>query len=72
LYVDERWESKYYKGLGTSKAIDFEEYFADMDNHLIQINHQDASDSEAIKLLFGKEAGMSDKRKDWLGIEEKA
>ena len=70
-HANERWESKYYKGLGTSKAIDFEEYFADMDNHLIQIRHEDASDAEAIKLLFGKEAGMSDKRKDWLGIEEK-
>jgi DNA topoisomerase-2 len=69
---NDKWESKYYKGLGTSESEDFRGYFENLPKHLIQLRIDDAQDAETVDMVFGKEEGSSDERKKWLGIEEKA
>lgn len=64
------YRSKYYKGLGSSTAADFKEYFKKMDENLIRIEFNDAEDQKSLELVFSKELGMSDERKKWLGVEK--
>lgn len=59
---------KYYKGLGTSTDEDFAVYLSDPNAHMVKLTIDDARDGETINLVFGKEDGSSDKRKDWLKI----
>lgn len=67
-HSDEKYESKYYKGLGTSSSKEWKEYLTDLGNNLEKVIASD--DNESIfKLHFSKEAGSTDKRKEWLGIE---
>lgn len=61
---------KYFKGLGTSTDADFAVYLADPNAHMVKLTIDDARDGETINLVFGKEEGSSDKRKDWLKISE--
>ena len=68
---DKRYSVRYLKGLGSSTAKDFEGYFNNMDKHLVQIQIQDSSDYDIIDLVFGKENGAADKRKEWLQLEDK-
>jgi len=68
---DKRYSVRYLKGLGSSTAKDFEGYFNNMDKHLVQIQVQDSSDYDIIDLVFGKENGAADKRKEWLQLEDK-
>ena len=68
---DKRYNVRYLKGLGSSTAKDFEGYFNNMDKHLVQIQVQDSSDYDIIDLVFGKENGAADKRKEWLQLEDK-
>lgn len=65
-----KYTSRYLKGLGSSTAKDFKRYFAEMDKNLKQVKLEDVKDLELFDLVFGKEAGMTDKRKEWLGISE--
>ena len=55
------WKTKYYKGLGTSTAIEAREYFKDMkmNNYLWTDDTDDKMD-----LAFKKD--LADNRKDWL------
>ena len=66
-----RFSTRYLKGLGSSTAKDFETYFKDLDKHLIQITVEDKTDLEIIDLVFGKENGAADRRKEWLQLEDK-
>ncbi|KIK51259.1 hypothetical protein GYMLUDRAFT_982397 [Collybiopsis luxurians FD-317 M1] len=52
----DKWESKYFKGLGTSTDADACGYFSDMAKH--------EGDRELIKLAFSKK--KADDRKEWL------
>jgi len=62
---------KYYKGLGTSTPEDFKGYLSDVNKHLVKIELDvDAGDGKLINLVFGKEEGSTDRRKDWLAISE--
>lgn len=67
-----KFVSRYLKGLGTSSAKDFATYFQNMDKHLTQIVVSDDSDMDIIDLVFGKEVGSSDARKEWLKLAEDA
>jgi DNA topoisomerase-2 len=67
-HVNEKYESKYYKGLGTSSSKEWKEYLADLGGNLEKVISN--QDNESIfKLHFSKETGSADKRKEWLGIE---
>lgn len=67
-----KFTTRYLKGLGSSSAKDFATYFKQMDKHLMQIVVEDASDLDIIDLVFGKELGSSDARKEWLQLSEDA
>ena len=46
-------------------------YFSEMDKNLVDIGIDSIDDLGIIDLVFGKEAGATDKRKNWLGLEAK-
>ncbi|KAJ9091384.1 DNA topoisomerase 2 [Naganishia friedmannii] len=58
------WDSKYYKGLGTSTAADAKKYFSDLDKHKIPFQDMQPGDRELIDLAFNKK--KADDRKEWL------
>ncbi|KAI1478458.1 type II DNA topoisomerase [Daldinia eschscholtzii] len=60
-----RWESKYYKGLGTSDNNDAQVYFQDLDTHLKTFDVMRPEEAELIELAFSKK--KADARKEWLG-----
>lgn len=68
LHNGEKYESKYYKGLGTSSSKEWKEYLSNLENNLEKVTTE-IGDSEIFKLQFSKEIGSTDKRKEWLGIE---
>jgi DNA topoisomerase-2 len=67
--VGQKFESKYYKGLGTSSSKEWKEYLSDLETNFELVKTVGVEDSEIFKLQFSKEVGMTDKRKEWLGIE---
>ncbi|KAI0135994.1 type II DNA topoisomerase [Hypoxylon sp. NC0597] len=60
-----KWESKYFKGLGTSSNEDAQVYFNDLDNHLKQFSVMRPEEAELFELAFSKK--KADARKEWLG-----
>ena len=56
-----KWQTKYYKGLGTSTAVESREYFKNMkmNDYTWTENSEDS-----MNLAFKKD--LSDKRKEWL------
>lgn len=60
------WTVKYYKGLGTSTAKEFKEYFKH--KKIVHFEHDEKSDN-AIDLAFNKK--RADDRKEWLGKYDK-
>ncbi|TFK30660.1 DNA topoisomerase II [Coprinopsis marcescibilis] len=59
-----KWESKYYKGLGTSEDKDARDYFSKMEKHMIPFGATQNGDRELIELAFSKK--KADDRKEWL------
>ncbi|OJA16788.1 hypothetical protein AZE42_03299 [Rhizopogon vesiculosus] len=59
-----KWDSKYYKGLGTSKDSDARYYFSNMAKHMIPFATTQDGDRELIELAFSKK--KADERKEWL------
>ncbi|KAF8264485.1 DNA topoisomerase [Lactarius quietus] len=59
-----KWDSKYYKGLGTSKDSDARDYFSHMTKHMIPFGSTQDGERELIDLAFSKK--KADDRKDWL------
>jgi len=56
------WKIKYFKGLGTSTAKEFKEYFAA--KKMVYFKHDGDSCDNAIDMAFNKK--RADDRKDWL------
>ena len=61
------WKVKYYKGLGTSTAKEFKEYFKE--KKIIHFNYEDISCRKSLDLVFNKK--RADDRKKWLGNYDK-
>ncbi|EKM83675.1 hypothetical protein AGABI1DRAFT_117173 [Agaricus bisporus var. burnettii JB137-S8] len=59
-----KWESKYYKGLGTSNDADARDYFSHMAKHMIPFAPTQHGDRDLIDLAFSKK--KADDRKEWL------
>ncbi|KAF5377158.1 hypothetical protein D9615_006417 [Tricholomella constricta] len=59
-----KWDSKYYKGLGTSTDADARDYFSHMKKHMIPFAPTQDGDKELIDLAFSKK--KADDRKEWL------
>ncbi|KAM0285951.1 hypothetical protein ACHAQH_001138 [Verticillium albo-atrum] len=60
-----RWEYKYYKGLGTSSNEDAQVYFTNLDEHLKEFDTMQSSEADLFDLAFSKK--KADARKEWLG-----
>ena len=60
-----RWQSKYFKGLGTSTNEDAQVYFSNLDEHLKEFNTMKSEEAELLDLAFSKK--KADARKEWLG-----
>ncbi len=62
------WKIKYYKGLGTSTAVEAKEYFIDVNDKLIKYQwdeeEQTGGSNDSLTLAFQKT--RADDRKDWL------
>ena len=61
------WKIKYYKGLGTSTAKEFKEYFAQ--KKVVWFSYNESTSDNAIDKVFNKT--RADDRKDWLGNYDK-
>ena len=61
---NEKWSTKYYKGLGTSTPKEAKEYFKKP--KMVNYTSNQSIDSDAIHLAFSKTEGSANKRKDWL------
>ncbi|KAM6498312.1 DNA topoisomerase, type IIA-like domain containing protein [Amanita muscaria] len=59
-----KWDSKYFKGLGTSSDADARDYFSHMSKHMIPFASTQEGDRELIELAFSKK--KADDRKEWL------
>jgi len=62
---DKSWKIKYYKGLGTSTAKEFKEYFANKKEVMFINNHDKEDKDNIIDMIFNKK--RTHDRKDWLG-----
>ncbi|PHH68655.1 hypothetical protein CDD80_7366 [Ophiocordyceps camponoti-rufipedis] len=60
-----RWQSKYYKGLGTSYHEDAQVYFTNLDEHLKEFQTMRPNEADLFDLAFSKK--KADARKEWLG-----
>jgi DNA topoisomerase-2 len=67
-----KYSTRYLKGLGSSTANDFRNYFKDVDKHLFQIAVDSDEDLAVVDLVFGKTAGAADRRKAWLELDADA
>jgi DNA topoisomerase II len=61
------WTIKYFKGLGTSTAAEFKEYFAN--KKIVDFIYSGQSSDDCIDKVFNKT--RADDRKDWLGNYDK-
>ncbi|KAK4690014.1 DNA topoisomerase II, partial [Tremellales sp. Uapishka_1] len=58
------WQSKYYKGLGTSTAADAKKYFSDLPKHKLTFQAMQEPERALIDMAFSKK--KADDRKEWL------
>lgn len=70
LHKEEKYESKYYKGLGTSTSKEWKEYLSvnSLQENLMQLKIETEEDEKMFELIFSKAKGMTDRRKDWMGL----
>lgn len=61
---DQKFTSKYYKGLGTSTSKEAIQYFSDLPRHLKSFKYKDKKDDDGIEMAFSKKR-VAD-RKTWL------
>lgn len=64
-HANEKWEHKYYKGLGTSSTYEAQAYFAALDDHQKEFAPLQDGEVELIERAFSKK--KADERKRWLG-----
>lgn len=70
--TDTKYTYKYYKGLGSSLDSDWKEYLDNINDNMIRVSELSKEDKDMFKLLFSKEKGFSDMRKQWLNLEDVA
>lgn len=67
---DKKISYRFLKGLGSNNSKQFKKYLDNPDKYLVQFTIDDVKDRELLDLCFLKDAGFSDKRKAWLGLED--
>ena len=58
------WKIKYYKGLGTSTAMEAKDYFKNLKTHKIPFKYTGPENDRLIEMAFSKK--KADERKDWI------
>ncbi|EFC47666.1 DNA topoisomerase II [Naegleria gruberi] len=58
-----RWNQKYYKGLGTNSSKEAKDYFSNLKRHVIALQYDDDSEPN-IELAFSKD--LANARKSWV------
>lgn len=73
-HLNENFNVKYYKGLGTSNSTEWREYFSNelWEQNIVRVEINSEEDVAMFKLLFSKEKGMTNKRKEWMQIGDNA
>ena len=59
-----KWNVKYYKGLGTSTALEARDYFTNLDSHIVPFRWGGDLDGERLDMAFRK--SRAEDRKQWL------
>lgn len=67
-HENEKYSYKFLKGLGSSSPKQWKKYMDNLDRYLVQFTF-DSEAKETMDLCFLKEAGFTDKRKEWLDLE---
>ncbi|KAK6525539.1 DNA topoisomerase 2 [Arthrobotrys megalospora] len=62
--TEKGWQTKYYKGLGTSSSAEAKEYFSDLDRHLKEFHSMKLEERGLIDMVFSKK--KIEERKEWL------
>ncbi|KAK6343214.1 DNA topoisomerase 2 [Orbilia blumenaviensis] len=62
--TEKGWQTKYYKGLGTSTSAEAKEYFSDLDKHLKEFHSMKLEERGLIDMVFSKK--KIEERKEWL------
>ncbi|KAK6336595.1 DNA topoisomerase 2 [Orbilia javanica] len=62
--TEKGWQTKYYKGLGTSSSTEAKEYFSDLDKHLKEFHSMKLEERGLIDMVFSKK--KIEERKEWL------
>lgn len=62
------WQTKYYKGLGTSTSAEAKEYFSDLETHRLEFHWNSKKDGELVDMAFNK--ARADDRKSWINSYE--
>ncbi|KAF3179211.1 DNA topoisomerase 2 [Orbilia oligospora] len=62
--TEKGWQTKYYKGLGTSSSAEAKEYFSDLDKHLKEFHSMKLEERGLIDMVFSKK--KIEERKEWL------
>ena len=61
---NKKYEIKYYKGLGTNTGKEAQEYFKNLDKHLVTFKYQPDKSKDTFLLAFAKD--RADDRKKWV------
>jgi hypothetical protein len=71
LHKEEKYATEYLKGLASSDNAAWKQYLSEsnLDKNLLYIDSFNVDDMKVIKLLFSKDKGFSNMRKQWLDIE---
>ena len=67
---DKKFSYRFLKGLGSNNSKQFKKYLDNQDQYLVQFTLEDDTDKELLDLCFLKETGFTDKRKEWLALED--
>ncbi len=65
----DKWDIKYYKGLGTNTALEAREYFRELQKNTVIFDRKDERCNQSIILAFSKK--QADNRKRWLAGYDK-
>jgi DNA topoisomerase-2 len=68
---DKKFTYRFLKGLGSNNSKPFKKYLSNPDKYMVQFTLEDQEDRDLLDLCFLKDNGYTDRRKEWLDIEDR-